>query len=347
MTSSVSSQASSWLRVNDGLDEEGTDDLEVAADGDEMEEVSSAMIQSCTSELTRVTCSSCSHTTQQLSEAVHRKMEDIVRELSLQIESLKMQLQSRQEEAEPHAEIDSLDSKRSLEVGAQPEVQQQQQSQQQEEELQQERELVQEQEQQQNDGNLAVQDEGTATAASQGNTDEQQVLYSNSFLPAARTAPVFLPEGETEASNTNQEANSSPQPSAPSPIPSIYPYLLCGQLSGSVAQSVIMSTSVSGTPLAMPKTHVPTTQPVSGTSLPPPLQPETTPTAIQAAVMSQFTSQPLPGSQGHDSDDDDFHSTSDDDTVNLTTPQDQRCGVRELFYQPVSRLSSQLLPLAP
>lgn len=338
MTSSVSSQASMWLHV-DNLEEDGTDDLEVTADGDEMEEVSKAMIQSCTSALTQATCSTCSHTTQQLSEVVHQKMEDIVRELSLQIDSLKMQLQARQVEAEPHAETDSDDSRQSQELGKQPVVQQLQQCQQQQEELPQQKEPEQEREQEQNGRNKVVLEERTAAAESAGNDDDQQVLYSNSFLRAARTAPVFLPEGETETSSTFQEASSSaPQPSAPPSVPPPYIYMPCSQVRGSVTPSLMMNNTVSGATLSAPKAHIPTTQPISGTSLPPPLQPETTPTAIQAAVMSQFTSQPLPGSQGHDSDDDDFHSTSDnDDSETLTTPQNHsmiQCPMCSLSFQP-------------
>ncbi|XP_042242667.1 tax1-binding protein 1 homolog isoform X2 [Homarus americanus] len=337
MTSSVTSQASAWLQV-EGM-EEDAEDLEAAAGGDGME-VPASMIQSCSSAMTGTTCSSCSHTTQQLSDAVHRKMEDIVRELSQQINSLKMQLQARQEEQSPLAECAALEPRQSLERTPEPEpepkeVQEEQQQQGEEQPVREE-----EQEQRQDDEPAVAQEEEAASVA-QGSPDEQQVLYSNSFLPAPRTAPVFLPENERQVPVINQEANAANvRASAPSPTPSMYLYLPCGQVNGATAPAMIGSTPSNGASLVVSQAHMPTNQSMAGAVLPPPLQPETTPTAIQAAVMSQFSSQPMPGSQGHESDDDDFHSTSDnDDAVILNTPQEQQstlydCPLCNLSFQP-------------
>ncbi|XP_069179686.1 tax1-binding protein 1 homolog isoform X4 [Procambarus clarkii] len=333
MTSSVSSQVSAWFHVDDDGDNDA-DDLEVAACSYEAGVPPPAMVQSCSTVLTGTSCTSCSHTTQQLSEVVHRKMEDIVRELSLQINSLKLQLQARQEEQESHTERVVLDVIQPLE--SQPASETQEvviQSQVDEEQS----ESVHE-EQLQNNSPEAQEEDATPTV--QNSTDETQVLYSNSFLPAQRTAPVFLPENDRQVPSVHHEANgASVRPSAPSPTPSIYPYLPCSQSGANGASAMLVTNPVTGASLVMSPPHIPTAQPMPGSFLPPPLQPETTPTAIQAAVMSQFPAQQLPGNQGHESDDDDFHSTSDnDDSVTLPTHQEQshliQCPMCSLSFQP-------------
>ncbi|XP_053637767.2 tax1-binding protein 1 homolog isoform X1 [Cherax quadricarinatus] len=331
MTSSALLQASTWFHVDDEADD--AEDLEVGACADEVVESPPIMTQSCSTVLTGTSCSSCSHTTQQLSEAVHRKMEDIVRELSQQINSLKLQLQTHQEEQESQSKSVAHDTQHS-ESGPQLNTHQQQE---QEQEQQQLPEEPMHEQGQQDDGPVVQEDDITPVV--QENIDEQQVLYSNSFLPALQTAPVFLPENERQEPSTNQEANgASFQPSAPSPTPSSYPYLPCGQSGTNGSPANIVSSPINGAPLVVPPSHIPPISPMSGSVLPPPLQPETTPTAIQAAVMSQFSTQLMPGNQGHESDDDDFHSTSDnDDAVPLPTQQ----GQSHLIECPLCSLSFQ------
>lgn len=309
MAESVSSQGSSWLQVRDGEDgSEDMKDLEEVADRPTDQEVA-CMLQSCSSALT--SCTSCSQSTQQLSETMHRKMEDIVVRLTSQIESLKSQLEARQPESSSRDRDTNSGSEQQLE------------SQQLEEELQQKKEeagqqagtdqvenpvealSVQQEEESREQEQQFQSSQRSSVERQSGCSVEQQVLYSNSFLPAQRTAPVFLPEPEMQiACLPPQDAlGGNLRPSAPSPTPSMYS--LRAQ-----AQGVVSSP---------PRTSLVVPQPTlgshnaTGSNLPPPLLPETTPTARQAAVMSQFSSQQLTSGLGHESDDDDFHSTSDND----------------------------------
>ncbi|XP_037791084.1 tax1-binding protein 1 homolog [Penaeus monodon] len=309
MAESVSSQGSSWLQVRDGEDgSEDMKDLEEVADRPTDQEVA-CMLQSCSSALT--SCTSCSQSTQQLSETMHRKMEDIVVRLTSQIESLKSQLEARQPESSSRDRDTNSGSEQQLE------------SQQLEEELQQkkdeagqqagtdqvenpvEAQSVQQEEESREQEQQFQSSQRSSVERQSGCSVEQQVLYSNSFLPAQRTAPVFLPEPEMQiACLPPQDAlGGNLRPSAPSPTPSMYS--LRAQ-----AQGVVSSP---------PRTSLVVPQPTlgshnaTGSNLPPPLLPETTPTARQAAVMSQFSSQQLTSGLGHESDDDDFHSTSDND----------------------------------
>lgn len=328
MATSVSSQGSSWLNVEDGgADNEYGEELDEAASG---VEVATSMIQSCTSAITATTCSNCSHSTQQLSEVVHRKMEDIVRELSLQIQSLKTELKSRQQEEQLSlSQVDAGNSEETSTVNNE-ERQLSIENKQEEQQTEAVPEVGQSQEVE-----SSVDAQGEALAEDNA---EQQVLYSNSFLPAQRTAPVFLPERERLSStNSVQDSgnNTTVRPSAPSPTPSMLSQRV---QSGSTPPVMIVSSTVSGSNLVVPQAHLPTTtQPLSGSILPPPLLPETTPTARQAAVMSQFTSQQNASGVGHESDDDDFHSTSDNDD----TPSFPQCPSDNLFECPMCGLSFQ------
>ncbi|XP_068227105.1 tax1-binding protein 1 homolog isoform X2 [Palaemon carinicauda] len=317
MGTSMSSQGGSWLAVGD-VDQEknkdGDDDTGTVAASD----AASCLIRSCTSAVSATTCSSCSHSTQMLSEAVHKKMEDIVRELSLQIQSLKSELKAREREEETRSLVqgETVSSQEPIV----PVIEEQQQQQPSMENRQEEQSNVQEVvvgQAQSTESRVDVQNEPSTE-----NSTDQQVLYGNSFLPAQRTAPVFLPERERQASPNNvvgeqDSASASVRPSAPSPTPSMLSQR--GQ-STATPPVMIVSTAMSGS-LFAPKAHLPVRrlQPIPGSILPPPLLPETTPTARQAAVMSQFSSQQVPSGHGHESDDDDFHSTSDnDDTPNIT-----------------------------
>ncbi|XP_064083750.1 tax1-binding protein 1 homolog isoform X1 [Macrobrachium nipponense] len=309
MATSMSSQGSSWLNV-DGVDQEKNEDLDEDAGTEAASEVASCLIRSCTS-VSTTTCSSCSHSTKILSEAVHQKMEDIVRELSLQIQSLKNELKAREREQETRSLVqgETLSSQEPSDPNTEqqpPSVESRQEEQSAQEEVGQA---------QLTESSVAAQNEPSTESST-----DQQVLYGNSFLPAQRTAPVFLPERERQASPHNvsdQDSGSAAvRPSAPSPTPS----MLSQRGQSSAGPPVMIVSTAMSDSLFAPRAHLPVRrlQPISGSILPPPLLPETTPTARQAAVMSQFTSQQVTSGLGHESDDDDFHSTSDnDDTPNI------------------------------
>lgn len=333
MTVSVSSQGSSWLQVREG--EDGSEDLkelEEASGRDVDQDDVANMLQSCSSALT--TCTSCSHSTQQLSEAMHRKMEDIVIKLSSQIDSLKSQLEFRQGEAPSLDRETAVGSEQQIESQQiEEEVQQTGNEETQQEEAQQEESVDHQSVQEEETNNHQVEHDSGSNRSSverqASASSEQQVLYSNSFLPAQRTAPVFLPEPELQnACLTSTDASSGNiRPSAPSPTPSMYSLR---------AQSQALVSSSSHSSIIIPQPTMPNTT-FSGSNLPPPLLPETTPTARQAAVMSQFSSQQLTG-LGHESDDDDFHSTSDND-VATSLSASQESG--KLIECPMCSLSFQ------
>ncbi|XP_064083757.1 tax1-binding protein 1 homolog isoform X6 [Macrobrachium nipponense] len=255
MATSMSSQGSSWLNV-DGVDQEKNEDLDEDAGTEAASEVASCLIRSCTS-VSTTTCSSCSHSTKILSEAVHQKMEDIVRELSLQIQSLKNELKAREREQETRSLVqgETLSSQEPSDPNTEqqpPSVESRQEEQSAQEEVGQA---------QLTESSVAAQNEPSTESST-----DQQVLYGNSFLPAQRTAPVFLPERERQASPHNvsdQDSGSAAvRPSAPSPTPS----MLSQRGQSSAGPPVMIVTS----------------------------------------------------GLGHESDDDDFHSTSDnDDTPNI------------------------------
>ncbi|XP_042893320.1 tax1-binding protein 1 homolog isoform X2 [Penaeus japonicus] len=308
MTESVSSQGSSWLQVRDGEDcSDDMKDLEVS-DRPTDQDVAS-MLQSCSSALT--SCTSCSQSTQQLSETMHRKMEDIVVRLTSQIESLKSQLEARQPETMACNRDTTSGLEQQLE-SQQPkeELQQKEEEAAQEEEAEQVEEPLETQSVLQEEESIEQQEQFQSSQRSSierqsGCSVEQQVLYSNSFLPAQRTAPVFLPEPEMQIAclPPQDPLGGNLRPSAPSPTPSMYSLR---------AQAQAVVSSPPRTSLVVPQPALAPHDP-TGSNLPPPLLPETTPTARQAAVMSQFSSQQLTSGLGHESDDDDFHSTSDND----------------------------------
>lgn len=271
----ASTLTSSWLHAEMEEDIEG--DEAVGDDQSGGDEQTTILSQSCVSSLPSqhsAAPSCCSHSTQQLSEAMHKGMEDIVRELSQQILSLKLQLQEKEgNRVTQHEQQEVVD-------GEAPEDSTQQQEDEEEEE----------------------EDNTAENSVTQPET--APVLYSNSFLPTAPTAPVFLPEeGNATTATTTAAAQATPtttQPSTaatdPTPAPRAHYYI----------------------PRSIPQ--LPTTAAGPG-FLPPPLLPETTPTARHAAVLSQFTQQQLPTAPpvpGHESDDDDFHSTSDSDSPPAT-----------------------------
>lgn len=334
MAYSVTSQGSSWLAVEDGgvENEDGEDLEEASATG---VEVASSMIQSCTSAMT--SCSNCSHSTRQLSEAVHRKMEDIVRELSLQIQSLKTELKAREREQGALEGEGDRGSERELQASVSMERQLSLENSIREERQSSERqgsEARQTESVQEEVVSEAQSEEAPSGSAVQGveptleNGAEPQVLYGNSFLPAQRTAPVFLPERQALP---NPVQDGAIRPSAPSPTPS-----MISQRSQNGLPAIV-SSAASGPNLVVPQAHLAVAQAMSGSILPPPLMPETTPTARQAAVMSQFSYQQLATGIGHESDDDDFHSTSDnDDTPTLTHENGVRllsCPMCDLAFQ--------------
>ena len=285
MAASMSSQgSSSWLNID--VDQEKLEDL-AEEDAAASAETASCMIQSCSSAMTSTTCSNCSHSTRILSEAVHRKMEDIVRELSLQIQSLKNELKERQREEEgslPREEVRSSSSSREMASGGNVEEVQTNASVNQEVQEQQQQEQEQEQHQQAGvEAEVGQQAQVTESSdaqkeASAENSPDQQVLYSNSFLPAQRTAPVFLPERERQASPPSSghapeqdPGHGNVRPSAPSPTPSMLSQR--GAQSGvgvPPTPAMIVSTALSGPNLVVPQAHLPVTrtQPISGSILP-------------------------------------------------------------------------------
>ncbi|XP_063853593.1 tax1-binding protein 1 homolog [Scylla paramamosain] len=259
---------SSWLQLEE---EEEVEESERSLG----EEAPPLLSQSCLSQHMASSC--CSHSTQQLSEAVNKKMEDIVKELSQQILSLKCQLEEKEQRS-----------------GGKEEKEQRSGDKEEEEDKEEDKEENKEEEQ----GGASQQATGTAP-------ETPPVLYSNSFLRTATTAPVFLPEGTSTAS----AASATPAaPSTTSTAPSTAPQTA---ETTTVAATQRMNYQHQHRILAT-QTPQPTVQSTAnGCVLPPPMLPETTPTARHAAVLSQFAYLP-PTAPPHDSDDDDFHSTDSD-----------------------------------
>lgn len=332
MSESVNSNVSSWLHAE--VDAEGciTEAIVEGGEGSKMRRTSTdqdEMIQSFrssefASSERRTVCTSCSDSTRQLSEVVHRKMEDIVKELSLQISSLKAQLHDQavsQQLEPPPQDKDTQEQKESEEpqtdrVEAEPtqdvsEQQEETQSQQNESQNQVEEVTAVEEERETPCGeeNSVV---GTAE-------NGRPVLYSNTFLPTAPTAPVFLPEPR------QSQAASTPPCSSPAPTNTTHDSAPVATQATPSASSQPTVTSHTPTPAPIKYRIAPTPAAAlqSGTSfLPPPLMPETTPTALHAAVMSQFS---IPHLTNTESDDDDYLSTSDnDDTAPLNPTQQQQ-----------------------
>lgn len=344
MSESVNSNVSSWLHAE--VDAEGciTEAIVEGAEGPKIRRTSTdqdEMLQSFrSSEFApserRTVCTSCSDSTRQLSEVVHRKMEDIVKELSLQISSLRAQLRDQavsQQLEQPPQDKDTQEQKESEEPqpdGVEVEPTQEEPEQQEETPTQQNENQTQVEEV------TAVQEEREAASGEErgaGGTaeNERPVLYSKTFLPTAPTAPVFLPE---------------PSPSAPpssSPAPANVTHD-CAVIPTASSQSLV--TSHTPTPAPIKFRIAPTPAALqSGTSfLPPPLMPETTPTALQAAVMSQFSIPPH--LTNPESDDDDYLSTSDnDDTAPLNpTQQPQQQQQQSQAQQPQQPLQQQPQP---
>ncbi|KAK7071167.1 hypothetical protein SK128_009012 [Halocaridina rubra] len=325
MSASVLSQGSSWLAVDEGgIDNE--EDFDEAAAAVASVEVPPNMIQSYASILT--SCSNCSHSTQQLSEAVHRKMEDIVRELSLQIQSLKSELKAREKEQETYSKegssLDRSQEKQSIKDEHQSSMENKV------EEQHQQTESTQNIRQSLEAGDITNHPPQTEAGGETPGDDssETQVLYSNSFLHAPRTAPVFLPERLSSPNLVQDSATGGVRPSSPSPTPSML------SQRGHSVPPVIVTSSPNGHSLVAPQPHP---QSLPDIALPPPLLPETTTTARQAAVMSQFSNPQIQGGMGHESDDDDFHSTSDtDDNPSLTQYSSSRlyeCPMCGLVFQ--------------
>ncbi|XP_045108886.1 tax1-binding protein 1 homolog isoform X2 [Portunus trituberculatus] len=240
MTTSITT-TSSWLQLEE--------EEEVEEEGERVEEEApSVLSQSCLSQ--PLTASCCSHSTQQLSEVVNKKMEDIVKELSQQILSLKCQLEEKERRSEEKKE--------------------------------------EEEEEEEDTPQHAT---GTATDS------PPQVLYSNSFLKTATTAPVFLPEGL----NTTAAATTTPH----STTNTTHSTTETTTTTTNTTQRVNYHYQIATPP-----------QPTTAGFLPPPLLPETTSTARHAAVMGQFATAPT--APPHDSDDDDFHSTDSDSSPAVT-----------------------------
>ncbi|CAL4075768.1 unnamed protein product, partial [Meganyctiphanes norvegica] len=378
MEDSVSTQHSSWLQVNNAADEEedGEEDEEKFIT-EEAECPASAhhiqgMSQSCYSGFTSGTgCSSCSQSTKELTESVNRKMEDIVRGLSQQIESLKVQLlvakaTGSQPDIAATAQTNQAEALTELQVASDTAETHNDQTPSQQKE--------QGSPPQSNISNQIS--DGAVSEVATGGAEQQQVLYSKTFLPAQQTAPVFLPD-MTDSNNSLQvEAHSSSGctlPSAPSPTPSMR-----SANNGSVSRSASVASAVAtpdASTVAAPDASVvdaeaaadanlPSAPPyiqqgLATDSVPPqnldisgldldglhqPLLPETTHTARQAAVMSQFVmqSQGVAGATAvvHDSDDEDFHSTSGLEEAQLQ-PEAQDYVHGHLIQCPMCSLSFQ------
>ncbi|KAK3887216.1 hypothetical protein Pcinc_008694 [Petrolisthes cinctipes] len=357
MSESVNSNVSSWLHAEvdteEGIREatvEGAENTKVRRSSIDQDD----MIQSFRgSEFApserRTVCSSCSDSTRQLSEVVHRKMEDIVKELSLQISSLKSQLHDQaaaQQQTPLPQDMDTKEQKESEETqpdGAEvapkqevPEHQEEARSQQNDSQSQVEEVTAVEEEK------AAAADEESGVVGTGEN--ERPVLYSNTFLPTAPTAPVFLPEPR------QNQSVSAPPCSSPAPTHVSHDYAPSSTPTAPAASSQPLVSSHAPTTFQfrLPTTTAPTP------FLPPPLMPETTPTALQAAVMCQFSNPPH--LTNTESDDDDYLSTSDnDDTAPLNPTQQlhpqqqqpqpqeaQRGAQRQLLECPMCNLSFPL-----
>ena len=110
-------------------------------------------------------------------------------------------------------------------------------------------------------------------------------IYQGTFLPAQPTAPVFLPPSIQQQSST------------PSMISDSYSFIAAPPATAAAAACSVQQ------PESNPS--------IVANKLPPPLLPETTASARNAAVLMQFNET----GRHSESDDEDFHSTSDSEEM--------------------------------
>ena len=255
----ASSNISDWSTMDEDLDD---NDKALAA----------TMTQSCISATS--TCPTCFESTQKMTEEMNRKMEDIVNKMNGQIESLKLNINLTMRENgetslrnlsenDPSSSVDKLDDEAAVSIPGSENPTSEKGT----------------------EAAAAINAESpvdlSSDAAAQTTTtsDEQQVLYSKSFLPAQRTAPVFLPDSVKTKITADEKCSKKS----------------LSELNSSSPVTVSNDSNVNQ---------------ASAMSLPKPLQPEATLAARQVEIMSQYNPQPA-NHQPQVSDDEDFHSTSD------------------------------------
>ncbi|XP_076069641.1 uncharacterized protein LOC143041536 isoform X2 [Oratosquilla oratoria] len=351
MNQSCISRASDWYKVSemaDGLQDEDAEDKRSNFD-QERPVNTSVMQQSCLSN----SCSAVTHSTStdEINETVKRNMQVILQELTCQITSLKQQLESKTTSSA--CSCHNLSSGNVSGAEYKSEV------------------PGSGKEQEGKDKQQGVEKE-SKTCIPKSNASEpqvaaadQQMLYGSTFLPAQRTAPVFLPDNIKVKMGTGIFKNTLPQqqqheggqgvrvktvlPSAP-PLPSNvcaaqgqdseYPKIIPGVTGTAMSASLKVTSqpTITSAPSALLATDG--AENMKSSTLPPPLLPETTPTARQAAVLRHLQPQPQTAHpSGPESDDEDFHSTGESADVPVssngpdrTTGEPMQCPMCSLTF---------------